>query len=131
MVPVTFLSHVNLLLLLLNTLYHNEIQGLIKQFDGRFVDFKIHDNEFATFSSPFYVNPNDVKENLQIENIELQADLVLKTKFVVLRCLRACVNLRCWPCVIEHFIFLILICNFLFKITRVFLCLLNLVVKTP
>ncbi|KII67030.1 General transcription factor II-I repeat domain-containing protein 2 [Thelohanellus kitauei] len=61
--------------------YGDELKSLIDQFDMRFIDFQNKDLAFTIFARPLDVDINCVPEHLQMELIELQADLVIKSKF--------------------------------------------------
>jgi hypothetical protein len=61
--------------------YGDELKALTKQFDTRFADFHNKDSTFAIFARPVNADANNVPENLQMEVIELQADLVLSSQF--------------------------------------------------
>jgi hypothetical protein len=61
--------------------YGDELKALIKQFDTRFADFQGKDFSFSIFSQPIDVDINQVPETLQMEFIDLQTDLVLKSAF--------------------------------------------------
>jgi hypothetical protein len=54
-----------------------ELKTLIEQFDARFAE----DSTFDIFVRLMDADVNNVPENLQMEVIELQADLVLKSQF--------------------------------------------------
>jgi hypothetical protein len=62
----------------------DELKVLIEQFDTRFADFQNKDSTFTTFARPMEADVNSVPENLQMEVIELQADLVLKSQFNII-----------------------------------------------
>ncbi|KII69477.1 hypothetical protein RF11_11124 [Thelohanellus kitauei] len=55
--------------------YGDELKSLIDQFDMRFIDFQNKDLAFTIFARPLDVDINCVPEHLQMELIELQADL--------------------------------------------------------
>nr|XP_060480095.1 general transcription factor II-I repeat domain-containing protein 2-like isoform X1 [Panthera onca]XP_060480096.1 general transcription factor II-I repeat domain-containing protein 2-like isoform X1 [Panthera onca] len=61
--------------------YIPRIKELKTEFQKRFSDFKLYENELTLFSSPFSVNINNVSEELQMEVIELQCNTILKTKY--------------------------------------------------
>jgi hypothetical protein len=61
--------------------YGDELKALIEQFDTRFADFQNKDSTFGIFARPMDADVNYVPENLQMEVIELQADLMLKSQF--------------------------------------------------
>jgi hypothetical protein len=61
--------------------YGFELKALIEQFDTRFADFQNKDSTFAIFAHPMDADINNVPETLQMELIELQVDLVLKSQF--------------------------------------------------
>jgi hypothetical protein len=61
--------------------YGDEPKALIEQFHTRFADFQNKDSIFTIFARPMDADVNNVLENLQMEVIELQADLVLKSQF--------------------------------------------------
>jgi hypothetical protein len=61
--------------------YGDELTALIEQSDTRFADFQNEDSTFVIFARPMDADVNNVPENLQMEVIELQADLVLKSQF--------------------------------------------------
>jgi hypothetical protein len=52
-----------------------------QQFDTRFADFQNKYSTFAIFSRPMDADVNNEPENFQMEVIELQANLVLKSQF--------------------------------------------------
>ena len=59
----------------------NIIEQLKNEFSTRFDDFYKYDKEIKLFQNPFQVDINNVKNNLQMEVIELQNDEVLKNSF--------------------------------------------------
>ncbi|XP_060876930.1 general transcription factor II-I repeat domain-containing protein 2A-like [Metopolophium dirhodum] len=59
----------------------NIIEQLQNEFSTRFKDFYKYDKEIKLFQNPFQVDINNVKNNLQMEVIELQNDEVLKNYF--------------------------------------------------
>lgn len=59
----------------------NIIEQLQNEFSTRFDDFYKYDKEIKLFQNPFQVDINNVKNNLQMEVIELQNDEVLKNSF--------------------------------------------------
>jgi hypothetical protein len=61
--------------------YGDELKALTEQSDTWFADFQNKDSTFAVFARPMDADVNNVQENLQMEVIELQADLVLKSQF--------------------------------------------------
>nr|KAF6336872.1 hypothetical protein mMyoMyo1_012078 [Myotis myotis] len=61
--------------------YIPKIKELKTEFQKRFSDFKLYENELILFSSPFSININNVNEELQMEVIELQHNTILKTKY--------------------------------------------------
>lgn len=61
--------------------YIPKIKELKTEFQKRFSDFKLYENELILFSSPFSININNVNEELQMEIIELQCDSMLKSKY--------------------------------------------------
>lgn len=61
--------------------YIPKIVELKTEFQKRFSDFKLYENELTLFSSPFSINIDSVNEELQMEVIELQCNTVLKTKY--------------------------------------------------
>jgi hypothetical protein len=61
--------------------YGDELKALIEQFDTSFADCQNKDSTFAIFARPMDVDVNNVPENLQMEVIELLADLVPKSQF--------------------------------------------------
>lgn len=61
--------------------YADLIGLLIKNFESKFQDFKESEIDYKIFATPFSVDINILPENLQLECIDLQADLQLKEKF--------------------------------------------------
>nr|KAF6353491.1 hypothetical protein mPipKuh1_010453 [Pipistrellus kuhlii] len=61
--------------------YIPQIKELKTEFQKRFSDFTLYENELILFSSPFSININNVDEELQMEVIELQHNTILKTKY--------------------------------------------------
>nr|KAF6492487.1 hypothetical protein HJG59_009679 [Molossus molossus] len=61
--------------------YVVECVKLIEAFNERFKDVKSKQMELNIFATLFYVEPNDVPDNLQHEIIQLQSDNLLKTKY--------------------------------------------------
>jgi hypothetical protein len=61
--------------------YGDELKALIEQFDTRFADSQNKDSTFPMCARPMEADVKNVSENLQMEVIELQADLVLKSPF--------------------------------------------------
>jgi hypothetical protein len=61
--------------------FGDELKALIEDFDTRFADLQNKDSTFAIFARPMDAGVNNVSENLQMEVLELQADLVLKSQF--------------------------------------------------
>lgn len=51
------------------------------EFQCRFVDFQKYKDDFLLFSEPFSINVENVREDLQLELIDLQCNTNLKTKF--------------------------------------------------
>lgn len=62
-------------------IYIPKIVELKIDFQKRFSDFKRYENELTLLSSPFSIDIDSVNEELQMEVIELQCNLVLKTKY--------------------------------------------------
>jgi hypothetical protein len=52
---------------------------------NRFVDFQKYKNDFLLFSEPFSINIEHVREDLQLELIDLQCNSVFKSKFETVR----------------------------------------------
>ena len=61
--------------------YVDLIGLLIKNFESKFQDFKESEIDFKIFATPFSMDINILPEKLQLECIDLQADLQLKEKF--------------------------------------------------
>lgn len=51
------------------------------EFQCRFVDFQKYKDDFLLFSEPFSINVENVREDLQLELIDLECNTNLKTKF--------------------------------------------------
>ena len=62
--------------------YADEIVKLQREFDRRFQDFRSLENGIKMFSMPFHIDVESVLIDVQMEFIELQNDLDLKTKFL-------------------------------------------------
>ena len=54
--------------------YAADISCLVEEFQQRFRDFAALEKEITLFSSPFFVDPDDAPEHLQLELIKLQCD---------------------------------------------------------
>ncbi|XP_014404013.1 PREDICTED: general transcription factor II-I repeat domain-containing protein 2B isoform X3 [Myotis brandtii] len=61
--------------------YIPKIVELKTEFQKRLSDFKLYESELTLFSSPFSVKIESIHEALQMEVIELQCNMVLKTKY--------------------------------------------------
>ncbi|XP_045399127.1 general transcription factor II-I repeat domain-containing protein 2B isoform X2 [Lemur catta] len=61
--------------------YIPKIVELKTEFQKRLSDFKLYESELTLFSSPFSVKIDSVREELQMEVIDLQCNTVLKTKY--------------------------------------------------
>ncbi|KAM6155846.1 general transcription factor II-I repeat domain-containing protein 2A [Rhynchocyon petersi] len=61
--------------------YIPKITELKAEFQSRLSDFKLYESELTLFSSPFSVKIDSVREDLQMEIIDLQCNTVLKTKY--------------------------------------------------
>jgi len=48
---------------------------------NRFADFQKYKDDFLLFNEPFSINVEHVKEDLQLESIDLQCNSVLKSNF--------------------------------------------------
>ena len=54
------------------------IASLVVEFNQRFQDFSVIEEQIKLFSTPFLVDAEEVKESLQLELVELQCDDSLK-----------------------------------------------------
>lgn len=61
--------------------YISFLSDLIHEFETRFQDFRKHDILFIIFATPFSVEIHLLEADLQMECIELQADIQMKEKF--------------------------------------------------
>ena len=61
--------------------YKDKIAALMQEFEQRFQIFGELEKEFKVFSSPFTAKASDLPSNIQLEIIELQCDLTLKSRF--------------------------------------------------
>lgn len=61
--------------------YISNILLLKNEFMNRFTDFQKYKDDFLLFSEPFSINAEHVREDLQLELIDLQCNSVLKSKF--------------------------------------------------
>ncbi|XP_076996398.1 general transcription factor II-I repeat domain-containing protein 2B [Tamandua tetradactyla] len=61
--------------------YIPKIAELKTEFQKRLSDFKLYESDLTLFSSPFSMKIESVREELQMELIDLQCNTVLKTKY--------------------------------------------------
>uniref|UniRef100_A0A8I3VW15 General transcription factor II-I repeat domain-containing protein 2B n=1 Tax=Callithrix jacchus TaxID=9483 RepID=A0A8I3VW15_CALJA len=61
--------------------YIPQIAELKAEFQNRLSDFKLYESELTLFSSPFSMKIDSVREELQMEVIDLQCNTVLKAKY--------------------------------------------------
>ena len=61
--------------------YVESISKLCAEFGNRFTDFRNYEIEFKLFSQPFDVTPDDIPGCYQMEVIDLQCDMDLKTAY--------------------------------------------------
>ena len=64
------------------TKYNEQLQKLLNEFQGRFADFRAHEHSFEIFTSPFNMVVDSAPAAIQMELIELQERVDLKTKFL-------------------------------------------------
>ncbi|XP_058536823.1 general transcription factor II-I repeat domain-containing protein 2B isoform X2 [Ochotona princeps] len=61
--------------------YIPKVVELKVEFQTRLADFKLHEGELTLFSSPFSIKVDCVREDLQMEVIDLQCNTFLKAKY--------------------------------------------------
>ncbi|KAF7243378.1 General transcription factor II-I repeat domain-containing protein 2 [Varanus komodoensis] len=60
--------------------YEADISSLAEEFQQHFRDFAAIEKEITLFSSPFFVDPDDAPDHLQLELIELQCDAKCRSR---------------------------------------------------
>ena len=62
--------------------YVSHLNLLSKEFNARFSDFSLYEDQFQMFSAPFSFDAGKAEESLQMELLEIQSNSILKEKYL-------------------------------------------------